>query len=57
MKCTICGKPVELVPSAAERASKYGTHPASHYTKLFTTHAACQLEKRAADTLKLIRKA
>lgn len=34
MNCTICGKPVVLVPSAAERAKKYGDHPASYYTAL-----------------------
>lgn len=45
MNCTICGKPVVLVPSASERAKKFGGKP-SDYTKLFTAHAACQLEKR-----------
>jgi len=27
MDCTICGRPIELVPSAAERAKKYGGKP------------------------------
>lgn len=55
MKCTICGKPVLLVPSAKERAKKYGGKP-SDYTKLFTEHSACIINKRNEDVLKLIRK-
>ncbi len=43
--CTHCGKPIVLVPSAKERAEKYGGKP-SDYTALFTIHAACQLELR-----------
>ena len=53
MKCNICGKEVVLIPSAKERAEKYGNTP-SFYTKLFPTHAQCALDKREADTLKLI---
>ena len=55
MKCTICGKPVLLVPSAKERAKKYGGKPRD-YTKLFTEHSACIINKRNEDVLKLIRK-
>lgn len=55
MKCTICGKPVLLVPSAKERANKYGGKP-SDYTKLFTEHSACVINKRNEDVLKLMRK-
>lgn len=55
MKCTICGKPVLLVPSAKERAKKYGGKP-SDYTKLFTEHSACIINKRNEDVLKLMRK-
>jgi hypothetical protein len=55
VNCTICGKPIELVPSAAERARKYGGTPAD-YTKLFTTHNACAIEKREAETLALMRR-
>lgn len=55
MNCTICGKPIELVPSAAERARKYGGTPAD-YTKLFTTHSGCAIEKREAETLALMRR-
>lgn len=45
MNCKHCGKPVVLVPSAAERAKKFGGK-ASDYTKLFPYHTACQLELR-----------
>lgn len=55
MNCTICGKPIVLVPSAAERARTDVTgKTAAYYTSLFTTHAKCTLEKREADTLELI---
>lgn len=53
--CTICRKPIVLVPSAAERAAKYGK-TAAYYTDLFTEHASCTLEKRAADTSALMRR-
>ena len=46
--CTICGKKIVLVPSASERAKKFGGTP-SHYESLFTTHAACALEDRDED--------
>jgi len=55
MKCTICGKPIVLVPSAAERAKKHGGK-ASDYTKLFTTHSECALVKRKEETLALMQK-
>lgn len=45
MKCTICKKEIILVPSAQERARKYGGK-ASDYTKLFPRHARCELIKR-----------
>lgn len=45
MNCRICGRPVELHPSAQERARKTGL-PASFYTRLFTTHTSCELERR-----------
>ena len=41
-KCVFCGKSIVLVPSAAERAAKYGgTHTAAYYTSLFTSHSDC----------------
>jgi len=55
MNCTICGKPVTLIPSASERAAKYGGK-ASDYTAIFTAHAQCTIDKRNADTLGLIKK-
>lgn len=55
MKCTICNKPIVLVPSASERAARYGGKP-SDYTKLFTEHAQCAVAKREQETLRLMRK-
>ena len=55
MKCTLCGKEIVLVPSASERAEKFGGKP-SDYTKLFTTHATCAVAKRNADTVALMRR-
>ena len=55
MKCSICHKEIVLSPSAKERAQKYGNTP-SYYTGLFTEHAQCAIDKREADTLRLIRK-
>ena len=54
-KCAICSNPITLVPSAEERARKYGGKP-SDYTQLFTVHADCLITKRNADTLSLIRR-
>lgn len=53
MNCLICGKPVILIPSANERAAKYG-NTASYYTNLFKTHTDCELKKRAEDTSELM---
>lgn len=54
MNCTVCNKPIVLVPSAAERAAKFGGKP-SDYTRMFTTHALCAVLKRADDTMSLMR--
>lgn len=48
MKCSICNKEITLVPSAAERAKKYG-NTAAHYTSLFTYHNDCFLKKHDRD--------
>lgn len=57
MNCTICGKPIVLVPSAAERARKDVTgKTAAYYTSLFTEHGECVVAKREAETLALMRK-
>jgi hypothetical protein len=57
MNCTICGQPIVLVPSAAERAAKDkdGT-TASYYTNLFTEHTECALWKRDKDVRTLMVK-
>lgn len=54
--CKLCGKPIVLVPSAAERAAKYGK-TAKYYTDLFDEHTECFLQKREEDTLLSMRKA
>lgn len=57
MNCKHCGKPIVLVPSAAERAAKDVTgKPASYYANLFQYHDACQLELRQEATSKLMRR-
>ncbi len=57
MNCTICKKPIVLVPSAAERARKDVTgKTAAYYTSLFTEHATCTLAKRERETLELMRR-
>lgn len=57
MNCTICGKPIVLVPSAAERAAKdVSGKSAAYYTSLFTTHSECAVAKREQDTLALMRR-
>lgn len=52
-KCGCCGKPVVLVPSARERAAKYGGEP-SDYSRLFTYHSDCFLAQRRQETSDLI---
>lgn len=52
--CKICGKHILLIPSATERAKKYGGTPAQ-YTKLFTTHSFCAIDKNKKEVEKLIR--
>ena len=53
--CSLCGKPITLVPSAEERSRKTG-QPADLFRRLFTQHSACTLAKRKQDTLDLIRR-
>ena len=55
MNCTLCGYPVILIPSAAERAKKYGGSP-EQYTKLFPEHSDCIIKKRNRETIELIRR-
>ncbi len=54
MNCSICGKPIVLVPSASERAEKFGGK-ASDYTAAFTYHSTCMVTKRSAESIELIR--
>ena len=54
MNCTICGRPIRLIPSAQERAKKFGGQP-SDYIRLFTTHSVCAVAKRRNDTYALMR--
>lgn len=43
-RCTHCGRPIVLVPSAAARAERFGGAPRD-YLQLFTIHARCQVDK------------
>ena len=57
MKCKHCQKEIVLIPSAAERAKKFGGTP-EDYTNLFQYHAPCALEvsaKGAADLIARIK--
>lgn len=53
MKCVHCHEEVVLVPSATERAAKYGGTP-EFYTKLFTMHNKCIMELRRASMSKAL---
>lgn len=53
--CRICRRPIVLVPSAAERARKYGETPA-FYTALFDTHASCAVRERSRQAVDLMRR-
>ena len=54
MKCTHCGKEIVLIPSASERAAKYGGTP-EFYTRLFSMHNKCIMELRRKSTSELIQ--
>ena len=55
MNCRICNKPIVLVPSAKERAAKFGGTP-EFYTRLFTTHGTCQVAERSRDAVETMRR-
>ena len=55
MACKYCGKKVVLVPSATERAKKYGK-TAAYYRALFPNHSACELSNRDRMTRELIQR-
>jgi len=53
-KCSICGKPIVLVPSATARAHKLNC-AVSEIDACFTTHSACLVAKRNAESTDLMR--
>jgi rubredoxin len=57
MKCTICGKLIEYVPSLTERKK---AHPSStskwDYTPLAQEHPQCALDKARRETSELINR-
>lgn len=53
MKCKFCNKDIVLIPSASERAKRYGGKP-SDYVKLFTSHPACAIEQQNKEVYALI---
>ena len=55
MNCCHCGQPIQLIPSATERAARFGGRPAD-YTRLFTEHSACAIRYRSEETSRLIEK-
>jgi hypothetical protein len=55
MNCTICKQLIVLVPSAAERARKFG-ETAAYYTSLLTAHSHCTVAKRNQDVIDLMRR-
>ena len=52
MNCTICHLKITLIPSAKERAEKYGM-PAEYFTGLFREHATCTVNKRSESAVNL----
>jgi len=55
MNCTICGKPIVLVPSAEERARTSG-ETTQYYRRLFTEHSSCAIAKRNKEAYELMKK-
>lgn len=57
MNCTICHKPIVLIPSAEARAASDVTgKTAKYYRNLFTTHSDCQIAKRNQESIELMRR-
>jgi hypothetical protein len=55
MKCTICNKNIILIPSAKQRASNdISGKSARYYTRLFTEHVQCAVDKREKETVSLM---
>lgn len=55
MTCSLCHKEIVLIPSASQRARKFGGRPVD-YTRLFKVHPECALDKRKRDTVEFIRR-
>lgn len=55
MNCRICNKAIVLVPSARERAARFGGTP-EFYTRLFTTHGSCQVAQRSQAAVETMRR-
>lgn len=55
MNCIHCHKPVVLIPSATERARKFGGEP-EDYTLLFQYHSECTLKLRAESVSELMQR-
>jgi hypothetical protein len=53
--CTICNEPIILVPSAAERARKFGGRP-QDYANAFDQHGTCTVRKRSEEARKNARR-
>jgi len=54
VSCSICGAPVTLAPSIAERVKRYGGSPAD-YAHLALNHADCLIKKRDQEAHQLMR--
>ena len=55
MRCSICNQEIILIPSAEERAKKYGG-TSEFYRKLFTTHGECQVRKNKEEAMELMQR-
>ena len=55
MNCIYCKKKIVLVPSAAQRAKRFGGTP-QQYVRLFTSHPECALKERERQTSELIER-
>lgn len=55
MNCAYCKKKIVLVPSAAERAKRFGGTPQQHES-LFTPHPECALKERERQTSELMKR-
>ena len=57
MNCSICNKPIILIPSAQDRAKNdLNGNPPSYFISLFRTHTECLINKRNEDTIELMRR-